>query len=77
MLLATTRQLCELQDILSAPGGIHDTARMMRSHPAGITAAHRAQHATDMRKALASRWLLQQFLPTEAANDLPSLPGAA
>jgi hypothetical protein len=34
-----------------------------------------AQHATHMRQALAQRWALQQFLPTEAAND--ALPGAA
>ena len=30
------------------------------------------------RQALAQRWALQQFLPTEAANDPPQhLPGAA
>ena len=77
MLLTTTRQLCELQDILSAPGGLHATAWKMKAHPHLVMPGFRMQHTAHMRQALAQRWALQQFLPTEAANDLPSLPGAA
>jgi hypothetical protein len=77
MLLATTRQLCELQAILYAVNGLHATGWKMKAHPNLVMPGFRMQHAAHMRHALAQRWALQQFLPTEAANDLPSLPGAA
>jgi hypothetical protein len=77
MLAATTRQLCELQDILYAVNGLHATGWKMKAHPKLVMPNFAAAHARRVHQALASRWLLQQFLPTEAANDLPELPGAA
>jgi hypothetical protein len=76
MLTATTQALLQVQHILQAPfDGLHATAAKMLKHPALVMPNFAAQHATHMRQALAQRWALQQFLPTEAANDV--LPGAA
>jgi uncharacterized membrane protein len=76
MLTATTQALLQVQHILQAPhDGLHATAAKMLWHPALVMPNFAAQHATHMRQALAQRWALQQFLPTEAAND--ALPGAA
>ena len=78
MLTTTTRQLCELQDILYALDGLHATGWKMKAHPKLVMPNFRAQHTAHMRQALAQRWALQQFLPTEAPNDpQPVLPGAA
>ncbi len=77
MLIPTTQALCQLQPLLYAPGGLHHDSRSLRRTPDGFSRELHQRHADHMRQALAQRWALQQFLPTEAANDLPSLPGAA
>ena len=78
MILAATQALAELQPILLALDGLHGTARKMRAHPHLVMPNFAAQHARQMRQALAQRWALQQFLPTEAPNDPQrTLPGAA
>lgn len=77
MLLATTQALAQLTPILYALDGLHATAAKMRAHPTLVMPNFAAAHARQMHMALSQRWALQQFLPTEAANDLPSLPGAA
>lgn len=78
MLTPTTQALLQVQDILQAPfDGLHAVARKMVAHPSLVMPNFAAQHATHMRQALAQRWALQQFLPTEAPNDPPALPGAA
>lgn len=78
MLIPTIQTLLQVQDILLAPfDGLHAVARKMAAHPALVAPNFRAQHARQMRQALAQRWALQQFLPTEAANDGATLPGAA
>lgn len=78
MLTSTTQALLQVQDILLAPlDGLHATARKMAAHPNLVMPNFAAQHARQMRQALAQRFVLQQFLPTEAANDPQPLPGAA
>lgn len=78
MLLATTQALLQVQYILQAPfDGLHATARKMAAHPALVMPNFAAQHARHMRQALAQRWALQQFLPSEAPNDPPAMPGVA
>jgi len=78
MLLATTQALLQVQDMLLSPfDGLHATARKMAAHPTLVMPNFRAQHTAHVRQALAQRWALQQFLPTEAPNDPPAMPGAA
>lgn len=78
MLTSTTQALLQLQPILYALDGLHAMAWKMRAHPNLVMPNFAAQHARQMRQALAQRWALQQFLPTEAPNDPPQhLPGAA
>ena len=78
MLTSTTQALLQLQPILYALDGLHATAWKMRAHPNLVMPNFAAQHARQMRQALAQRFVLQQFLPTEAPNDpQPALPGAA
>jgi len=78
MLTPTTRALAQLQPILYALDGLHATAWKMRAHPNLVMPNFAAQHARQMRQALAQRWALQQFLPAEAPNDpQQTLPGAA
>ena len=79
MLTAITQTLLQVQDMLLAPfDGLHATARKMAAHPKLVMPNFRAKHAAHMRHALAQRWALQQFLPTEAPNDPQrTLPGAA
>lgn len=49
-----------------------------RRTPDGFSRELHQQRATQLQQALMEQWLLQQFLPTEAANDpQPALPGAA
>ena len=49
-----------------------------RRTPDGFSRELHQQRATQLQQALVEQWLLQQFLPTEAANDpQPALPGAA
>ena len=79
MLTSITQALLQVQDMLLSPfDGLHATARKMAAHPTLVMPNFRAQHTAHMRHALAQRWALQQFLPTEAPNDpQPVLPGAA
>lgn len=78
MVLSTTQALLQLQPILYALDGLHATAWKMRARPNLVMPNFAAQHARQMRQALAQRFVLQQFLPTEAPNDPPQhLPGAA
>lgn len=79
MLTSTTQALLQVQDILLSPfDGLHATARKMAAHPNLVMPNFAAKHARQMRQVLAQRFVLQQFLPTEAANDpQPALPGAA
>ena len=76
-MLPATQALAELQALLYAPNGLHHDTRSLRRTPDGFSREMHQRHADHMRQALAQRWALQQFLPTEAANDAPSLPGAA
>lgn len=79
MLLATTQALARVQVELSAlrmgyaktMPGHHDGPRTER-----IDFEHR-HVAMRMRLAEFEEWRLQQFLPTEAPNDPPAMPGAA
>ena len=78
MLTPTTQALAQLQPILYALDGLHATAWKTRAHPNLVLPNFAAQHARQMRQALAQRWALQQFLPAEAPNDpQQTLPGAA
>ena len=78
MLTLITQALAQLQPILYALDGLHATAWKMRAHPNLVMPNFAAQHARQMRQALAQRWALQQFLPAEAPNDpQQTLPGAA
>lgn len=79
MLLATTQALASVQAELNAlrlryahtlPGH-HEGPRTER-----IDSDHR-HAAMRMRLAEFEEWRLQQFLPTEAPNDPPAMPGAA
>lgn len=79
MLRATTAGLCTIQALLYAceGWGLHTMARCLRRTPDGFSREMRAQHAALLTRSVAERWVLQQMLPTEAANDAPALPGAA
>lgn len=75
--VAATQVLAQLQHILHASDGLHAVAWKMKAHPHLVGPNFSAQHATQMRQALAQRQALQQFLPASAANDGPALPPAA
>lgn len=77
MLTPITRAMCDLQALLYAPNGLHHDSRSLRRTPDGFSRELHQRHAHNLRAALAQRWALQQFLPTEAPNDPPAMPGAA
>ncbi len=64
-MLSATQALAELQALLYAPGGLHAFARAIRRNAAVIQPRAQIQHADHMRQALAQRWALQHFLPTD------------
>ena len=77
MFVPATQALATVQALLYSANGLHAASRSLRRTPDGFSREMHQRHADHMRQALAQRWALQQFLPTEAANDAPSLPGAA
>ncbi len=75
-----TRRLNAIETLLYAPEGwgLHAMAYGICQRPDGFSRELKAQNADQLRLAVAERWLLQQFLPMEAANDPPAIqPGAA
>jgi len=77
MLLATTQALARTQTELIGLRFAHHVTMHRHCEPGKFNAGKHAAVAMRMRLAEFEEWRLQQFLPTEAANDLPSLPGAA
>lgn len=75
--VAATQVLVQLQRILHARDGLHAVAWKMKAHPNLVGPNFAVHHATQLRQTLAQRLVLQQFLPTEAANDGPAIPPAA
>lgn len=76
---AVCRRIAQIQDELLSN---HPTALVwrfnaMRINPGQFKLAQRIAVAIALRQAAGEVWVLSQFLPTQAANDPPSLPGAA
>ncbi len=76
MLLAT-QALHAAQQRLHAMNGLYRDEAAHRADPGRYTLAEHFSTSRKLQIELVEEWRLQQFLPTEAANDQPSLPGAA
>lgn len=74
MLLATTQALNALQQRLH---GLHAATLSHLRTPDGFSAELKAEVRMQLRRAEFEAWRYQQFLPTEAPNDPPAMPGAA
>lgn len=79
MLTSTTQALASVQAELNALR-LRYAHTLPGHHEGPRTASIDGEHrAVSMRMRLAEfeEWRLQQFLPTEAPNDPPAMPGAA
>ena len=75
---ATAQALHQVQTALYTPRtGLHAQAMSRRRTPDGFSRERHRDLTMWLLRAEFDEWHLQSLLPTEAANDLPSLPGAA
>ena len=77
MLTSTTQALHAAQQRLHGMSGLYRAEAALRAEPACYSLAEHFSTARHLQIALIEEWRLQQFLPTEASNDPPALPGAA
>lgn len=77
MLLSTTQALANVQAELSALRFGYFKTMHRHCEPGKFDVGVHRSCAMKLRLAEFEEWRLQQFLPTEAANDPPALPGAA
>lgn len=74
----TAQALADVQRALYSPRtGLHAAAMSRRRTPDGFSRDLHRDLAMWLQRAAHDEWRLQQFLPTEAANDTQPLPGAA
>ena len=75
---AICAELASVQRALYSPrNGLYAAAMSRRRTPDGFSAELHRDLAMHLQRAVFDEWRLQQFLPPTAANDQPSLPGAA
>lgn len=77
MIVATTQALHAVQQRLHGMAGLYRREAVMRADPFRFSLADHFNTARHLQIAVVEEWRLQQFLPTEAPNDPPALPGAA
>ena len=77
MLLPTTQHLARVQAQLHGMAGLYRDEAVHRATPARYTLSEHFNTARKLRIAVVEEWMQQQFLPTEAPNDPPAMPGAA
>lgn len=74
----TAAALADIQRALYTPRtGLHAAAMSRRRTPDGFSRELHRDLAMWLQRAVHDEWRLQQFLPTEAPNDPPAMPGAA
>lgn len=77
MLTSTTQALHAAQQRLHSMAGLYRAEAAHRAAPGRYTLAEHFSTSRHLQIALVEEWRLQQFLPTEAPNDPPAMPGAA
>jgi hypothetical protein len=77
MLLAITQDLAHVQAKLSALRLGYFRSMHRHCEPGKFDAGAHRSCAMKLRLAEFEEWRAQQFLPTEAPNDPPAMPGAA
>ena len=77
MLIATTQRLARVQAQLYGMAGLYRDEAAHRADPGSYTLSEHFNTARKLQIAIVEEWRLQQFLPTEAPNDPPAMPGAA
>lgn len=75
---STAQALADVQRALYLPRtGLHAAAMSRRRTPDGFSRELHRDLAMWLQRAAHDEWRLQQFLPTDSANDASSAPSAA